>query len=334
VTARHFFRTTLGALAIVLAGACGDSTGPDFDDSFLEYQGESAGEWAYDNLYGLVQRMNFGSPSSGVSVKIALAPAQSPSGRPSHLPRFPFADAPALGAALQLAAFGCAVEASGVDEDPWDPIDANHNGIPDDYTVRYSCVEADTNSDSTVWIERYESRMRVKERAGVLHGYDVEQEYRELDEGSNGDRYEETHRYVERLAITASSASAASTYHGTWTGRESGVPWDERWGSEQAATFHPSATIVAGEELPDGELLLTGRQYEVYEDEPAVSFTLSGAGPLQYSASCNEEEHQPFVGGTLGGALNGDAAKGFLFTFSDCGVAPTFEVFGHTTPEE
>jgi len=333
VTVRHLFRSTLGALALIAAGACGDSTGPDFGDSFLEYQGEDAGEWAYDNLYGLVQRMNFGSPSSGVSVKSALAPSRSPSGHPLHLPRFTYTDAPALGAELQLAAAGCAVEASGVDEDPWDPVDANDNGIADDYSMRYTCVEADTSGDSTVWTGRYETRVRVKERAGVLHGYDVEQTYLEIDEGSNGDRYEESHRYVERLAITANSASASATYQGTWRGRESGVPWDERWGFEQAATFDPTGTIEAGEELPDGELLLTGRQYTIYQDEPAVSFTLTGAGPLQYSAFCAEEEHQPFVGGTLSGALGGDEAKGFLFTFSDCGIAPSFEVFGHTTEE-
>jgi hypothetical protein len=307
VHVRHLFRTTLGALALVAAGACNDETGPGFDDSFLEHQGEEAAEWAYGDLYSLVQRLNFGSPSSGVSVKVAE---------------------------LRLAAEGCAVEASGVEEDPWDPVDANDNGIADDYTVRYTCVETDTASDGTLWTERFESRMRVKERAGALHGYDVEQVYRELDEGSNGDRYEESHKFVERLVITAGAANASTAYHGTWSGRTGGVPWAESWGSEQEASFDPSGPIVAGEKLPDGELLLDGRLHFSFEDEPAVSFTLSGAGPLQYSASCAAEEHQPFIGGTFGGAFGGDGAKGFRFTFSDCGVDPLFEVFGHDTPEE
>lgn len=329
MTARRTSRIFLGALALLVAGACSDSTGPDFGDTFFESQGEDLAEWAFDDLYDLARQLDFGSPvSANGPAATAVRTFRRPDGRSRKAPRFTLGSAAVLSAELRAAAAGCSIESSGNDGDPWTPLDANDNDIPDDYSLSYICTDSDTSADSTVWTERYESHVRVKERSGVLHGYDAENRWIDRDEGSNGSRFIDESGYVEHLAITASTATFGATYAGRWHGRDLGESWDERWGSEQAARLEPAETIVLGERIPDGELFVTGRVYTAYEGEPAVSFTLKSGGPMLYSALCAEEEGQPFVGGTFRGALGGNEAKGFLFTINSCGDVPGLDIFG------
>jgi hypothetical protein len=321
---KHFFRPFVGAMALLVASACGDATGPDFDGSFTEAQAAYVAEDAYGDLSYIVDQLDFGSPTVGLAGAEAVA-ARGFRGKAAA--RFAHG--------LQAAGAGCTVTASGTDEDPWDPYDGNDNGIPDDYSLTYDCVEIDSLAPGVSETEREVYRIRVKERAGVLRGWDGSSEWTAEEEVTGGDTYRERSKWTEHHSIKGDVATFGYDYVGDSREEEAeGATWVYAWGESLDASFDPNGTIVAGEPLPAGELDVTGRTYWDYGAEGALDFRLSSAAPLAYSPACRDDEGQPLVGGALRGLLNGDQAKGFLLTFHSCTNGSALEVFGNSDGAE
>lgn len=319
-----YFRPFFGGLALVVAAACNDSTGPGFDGSFTEAQAADAAEQAYWDLDYVIGQLDFGDPTVGMAGAEALA-----------VRGFRGKAAARFAHGLQAAGAGCTVSASGTDEDPWDPYDGNGNGVPDDYALTYDCVDIDSISPGVVETEREVYKIRIKERAGVLRGWEGTSEWTDTEEVPGVYTYRESTTWEEQLTIKADVATFSYDYRGDSREVEAdGGTWIYSWGENINASFDPNGDIVDGEPLPTGELVATGRAYYNYGDEGALDFHFSTPEPLVYSPECRQSKDQSIVGGALRGLLNGDQDKGFLLTYHPCTQGTALEIFGSSDGAE
>jgi hypothetical protein len=324
------FRPFLGALALLVAAACSDSTGPDLNETFTEEDAEWVASDASGDVHYMADQMDFGLPYSSVTA-IEAAVARAAGRRQS--PRFAIGDRTLLRTQLLAAREGCTITASGTEGDPEDPYDGNDNGIPDDYRLSIDCVETEMIGDSVTEIERYRQVVHIKERAGDLHGYELSFRWEVSEEVPGGDRWREWDEWSEVLSIRGDRATMHWTDRGVEEGSWGGEPYRDEWSEQNSGSFTPDDLIVLGEALPDGELELEGVIRYVESEWGAIEFRIDTHEPLTYSTGCEYGEGQPFVDGALRGSYRGDVDRGFRISYLSCGDGQFLEVYGDTPGE-
>jgi hypothetical protein len=323
-----FGRSVALAAVLTFAAACGsDSSGPTYRDEMLEGDAEGV----YEETFGFIQTafsgMDFGSPGVGI-----LAP-------PPPLTRLALAHGarPHLVDLQRSLDDGCTISAGGTDEDIWDPIDANGNDVPDDWTLKVICVETNEN-EGVIQLDSVKYGLRIKERTTGLHGFDATAYYISHETYSDGDDehwgYEQTHN----VSITSGAATATYRFHQWEKYFNDGVHDDWEMFSEVDLALAPTAgiTTIEGDELADGELTITGSIRVLDNDDGNFRFELSTPEPWLYSYACANdpeiETSQRFVGGTLEGLFNGDENTGFYLTWTPCGTGHDFGIIGDDVP--
>jgi len=324
-----FFRSCIAAALLLVAAACGDSTGPSYEDSMGPDDADDAGNATYYYLMSAFRGMNFGSPQLGLGAPPALA-------RGRTLPadsrlQFDLSSPATIRAGLQAAsAAGCSYTASGTNGDLFDPIDNNENHVPDDWSVKVTCVSHDSLGEVETRVETTHLTIRVKEHTDDLFGYDASVTTDDHEDYTDGDDEKQGWEQVHNVSVTATGATSKYRYHGWEDYLNEGV--HDKWeGSyEVNLAFDPDNTITLGAPfLPDGELTITGEVQILDPDEGNMRYVLSTPEPWLYSNECAMgAEEQPFVGGTLLGLLNGNEEIGWSYTWGPCGAGNDFNVFG------
>ena len=212
-----------------------------------------------------------------------------------------------------------------------DPIDANGNGVPDDYQSTVRCEVTETLGGDSVVTTHVVYEVRVRERTGDLFGYDLLvhqlQQFRS-NFGFHQDmetRQEEGISFrSDRVGVKVLSSLALSVQ----PIGDSVVHTAEQL-ERMAMTYAPEDPIGLESELPDGEVTLDGEVRYVNTDIPiAVRFLLDTPEPLQYSAACVISDDQAFVGGIMRGRFDGRSSVGFTLDFDVCGEELTYDTFG------
>ena len=332
------------ALAVVGAiGACSsDSTGPSYDGTV---DAEGAG-MAAETALSAVHEMMGGIAGGGLAatevaarmrgaVQKALAPASMPADRiprgwrPIDLSRGPQLALGAHGVALSTPP-GCSTSESGMDGSG-DPIDANGNGIPDDYRQTLRCEFTEEVSEDSTATQKIEIDILFKERTDDLFGYDLKVRQAVSVTTNFGVYQKQSQEQQQGMSLRADRASTNEL-----VSLEMRIKYDSDSAEQHAAVYNsaamrftPESPIALGSPVPDGEVVLNGEFRYIDSTEPiAIRFVIDTPEPLQYSASCDLNEGQAFVGGILRGRFNGRGSVGFTAEFLSCGDGLDYETFG------
>jgi len=336
---QSLIRSSAAALVLLIASACGDSaTGPSYQDTMSLSEAGDAGEGAIDLTLSTIAGMNFGTPHLGSGAPAALTRFALAHGqRQGTAPRFQFdLSSPAtIRAGLQAASgAGCTTSATGTDGGVFDPIDANDNNVPDDWSVKITCVSHDSLGEDETRVETEVYVIRVKEHTDDLYGFDASSSSDDHEDYTNGNDEKQRYEYVNNVSVTATGATSKYSASYSFDYLDDGVRTTGTRSFELNLAFDPDDTITMGVDpaLPDGAVTVNGFVRFLDSEDGNIRFELSTPDPLSYSASCAAgAEEQPFVGGTLTGLLNGDEAIGFSFDWGACGDGSQFTTFG-TTP--
>jgi hypothetical protein len=340
---RHLTVVRSAALAVVvtLFSACSsDSTGPDYDDTFTAGDAMLQAEGVAGGSEQMMETMHWGYPQLGIFAApsfVRAIPGGVPERRhPSRLP-LPAAGAP-LGAhltALQAAAPGCTVSGHGAEGgDPFQPYDGNDNGVGDDFYVKADCTWVEEIGEGVTVTYKEGQEMRIKERTGVLWGWDASIRIWSSDVRSDGvDNDKLTIELAERLAITASRAEYGQKVRFAQEGMDGDLPYRSDDGADVTAVFTAASDpIVFDLIFPAGTVTLSGRLWSTDLEGPDHSWHIVTDDPLVWSAGCAEEFGQPFVDGEIEVLLNGDEEKGFALDANECEDGWDLEIFGDEVP--
>lgn len=328
------------ATALIFAfSACGDdsSGGPSFDGEASSGDTENAADNAVNMMTDITYALNFGSPNVllAASASAKRLEAEHPgfggvlSARiAAHGIMMPGLTVTA-GAPIQFSsAPGCTIESSGTNGDPFDPYDGNENGIPDDWHVKYVCVEHPP-ADSTVTTTIEAS---AKENTASLHGYSSHLSYDLKISDGEGNSVGGQFSMTEELDIRASGVTNDLTSKTREFSTQDGTTEEGQAGEERHVSFDPDGTIVLGDDLPDGDLSFSGKRWYANTDDVSLSFTIKTTTPLAYSAACFDATEPPFTDGTIVGTLNGNShSASYTVHFTSCGNY-TVEVSNTTDP--
>ncbi|HEX7918629.1 MAG TPA: hypothetical protein VF454_04450, partial [Gemmatimonadales bacterium] len=233
-------------------------------------------------------------------------------------------DRPARVRGIQRAAAeGCTTTVRG-SVDPWGdfPVDVNGNDIPDDFYLKYVCIETDSTGGDTVMTETHTQEMHYQEVAGSLYGLTVSL-FEEARAADNHGRYAFTRYHIDgTLDIRHTGLTDRSSYTIRTEGNAgTGVEFSEN-GESWNNVFTPSGQITGNTpQLPAGDLFLTGRRYRTGSDGENLSFTMTTPVALKYYTPCvAADSTPPFTAGTLRGEVNGRSTNGFFEVgFIACG---------------
>lgn len=329
-------RAALAGTLLFAIGACGDSggsSGPDFDDEATTADTEAAADDAAGMMTGITFALNFGQPNvflaASASAQRVLARHPEFGGNLAAGIRTRGITMPGLtataGTGFQFsAAAGCTIESSGTDGDPFDPYDGNSNGIPDDWRVKYVCIEKDTTDAENTVTYNQTIEISAKENSASIHGYSARLSYkvRISDEEGNANGFEV--QGTDALDLRAGSATNDYDFRAREYSTVAGETEEASGGEERHVSFDPDGTISLGSDLPDGDLTFHGRQWYANTDDVSLSFTIETTDPLAYDASCFDSSEPPFTNGTIVGRLNGGAHSAmFTIDFTACGSYTT-----------
>src|SRR6478735_12802579 len=181
VSMRHLTLVRSAALfaVVTLFSACGsDSSGPTFDDTFTADDVEGPAFGVAFGSESMMETLHWGGPDVGIfappflsALGVKAAPARR---HPSRLPALSAGTSlKAQLSALQAAAPGCAVSGHGSDDNVFTPYDGNGNDIGDDFYLRIDCAGVDSIGEGVAVNWKEWGELRIKERSGVLWGWDA-----------------------------------------------------------------------------------------------------------------------------------------------------------------
>jgi hypothetical protein len=331
---RTFVRSCLAALTLSVATACGDSGGPAFESELNNDVAMNAAQQVYYNVQDGFAGMNFGSPELYYGAPAALTRLAASRGhvlRGGALPQFDLSSPATIRAGVQaVSGAGCTTSATGTDGDVFDPIDANDNNVPDDWSVKITCVSHDSAGEDETRVETTHFSIRVKEHTNELFGFDASVTSDDHEDYTNGN--DEKQGYEQSHIVSVTATGATSKYRARWWEDyfDEGVrdKWEGTYAMDLA--FDPDGTITAGVDpaFPDGLLTAHG-SVEVLDEDGNFRFELSTPEPLEYSAECDATvEEQKFVAGQLVGLLNGDEEVGFVLSWGPCGTGTHIGIIG------
>jgi hypothetical protein len=325
----------LGFAALTAACGGGDGTGPSFADSVSTAAADSAADYVAGFASQVAYSINFNGPAIGIAAPAMLARVRgqlSPSAPSLSGAAFREPDVAMLdwrrvvtrAKGLQLAAgAGCTVTMRGSD-DPFEPqpTDANGNGIPDDFYLKYVCTEIDSIATDTVITGVTSQEVAIKEISGSLYGQTISVGVH-VEQRDNHGRYVipyhielsgkqdiRTDGIVDQASIKAREESNLS---GEVLFEEAGESWSN--------AFDPASPISPESNIPDGDLTIGGRRYHADSEGNNISFGISTTDPLAYSAACAlADTNPPFSDGTIVGKLNNSSSQAsFTIDFTGCG---------------
>jgi hypothetical protein len=330
------------ALALVAGvGACSESTGPSYDSSVDAVGAEMAADAAWSSVHEMMAGLASGglaAPEAAARLAaarqkafapIALSADRLPRGYRADLARMPdFAPGP-NGATLS-APPGCSITESGMDGGG-DPIDANANGIPDDYRMSMHCEFSEEVAPDSNVTQKVEVEVSFVERMGDLLGFDLK--VRQLVQVSTNFGVFQKQEQIQEQGISLRSDRAGTH---DLNSIELRVKPDAETPEVHVEVyqrgdmrFTPDTPISPEAALPDGEVTLGGEfRYINTDEDVALRFVLDTPEPLQFSNACDSSDDQPFVDGVLRGRFNGRSSVGFTIRFNECGVGADYETFG------
>ncbi len=339
---RHptFVRSAVLAATVSLFSACGgDSTGPDFGDTFTEGNAEYFGEGVLSGAEQGMLSMHWGSPNIGLlGAPAFLGTRMTHHGSRPHPSRFPqpVAGAPVASylSALKAAAPGCTISGSGSNGDPFIPYDGNGNDIPDDWWVKASCDSEEEVGEGVTIAYHDEVEVRMKERTDILWGFDASVKQRYTDKASDGSDHDEGYaEMTETLAVTARRAEYTQTAKFGGNGLDGTEPYFGEDGGNFKLVFTPGEDDIQPLTLyPDGVAALTGRVYSYDTDNPGWDWKISTPEPLLWSPECAVATNDPFIDGLVRVLLSGNAAKGFDLTPDGCDEGWGIDIYGDDVP--
>lgn len=323
-------------------GACNDEPGQDYDDTVDAASVGDVADFAWvsaHEMMGMIGEGGLPAPQATRLVSAAIQRVVTPSAsRSDRVPptwaRFDVRPVPLASLAPDglrlIAPPGCSSSESGIDAGG-DPIDANGNGVPDDWRQTVACeIQQEVAPDSIV-TSRQEQELRVRERTGALFGFDFAGRAL-LSQTSNFGAYFKLEQRVEQTLSIGSDH--ATTHELDWHELRSKPGTDEPEQHEELLRrgdlrFDPESAIALETPLPDGTVTLGGEFRFVNSEVPiAIRFVLDTPEKLEFSHACEVSNNQPFVGGILRGRFNGRSSVGFTIEFNSCGNDADFETFG------
>lgn len=334
--ASKYFVAAVATCTLVACGGGDGGTGPSFADSVSTAAADSAADYVAGFAGQVAYSMNFNGPSVGLASPMMLArvtrdlstSAPSLNGATLRQPDAAMLDwhqvvARAKGIQLAAAASGCTVTMRGSD-DPFSPqpTDANGNGIPDDFYLKYVCTGVDTIATDTVLTGIESEEVAIKEISGSLYGT-ILSVVAHAEQHDNHGRYVipfhlelkarqdiRTDGIVDEASI---KARVESNLSGEVVFEEAGESWSNG--------FDPATPISPESDLPDGDLTIGGTRYHLDSEGHNLSFGISTTDPLAYSAACAAvPTTPPFTDGTLLGKLNNSTSQAsFTIDFTSCG---------------
>lgn len=296
------------AAAVLLAGGCGDSSGPS-DVVITERQAEDAGSMIASQVADLVN--DFTVPDFDASPLAKAASLIPPSSRfDSDMlrrawPRF-------------LASDSCASFS--------DTTDTDSDGVPDDLIVRFDqpgCIEVGDSVTATL-----SGSFRITD-PGANPGFDIAYSsiLLRLDH-VNGDYLSFGLNGTQGVGATTTTASANSNMSYTAGARvgtqTANVSLSQNWNAGYAAAS--GQVLRVNEPLPDGALTVTGSS-TWRSNRDNFSFALSTPQPLQHLASCQQEP--AIESGTVHALVSGNSGGAYVrVQFIGCGEEPIVTLVG------
>jgi hypothetical protein len=332
-------RAATALLLASFAAACGSDEGgssASFSDSVTTAEATEFANGAAETASYLADNLNFGTPEIAVTAQALYTRLMNKPEVAAFRARMPGkvavgANAPNWQVAMRPAgiqlADGCSYSGHGFYEFPMgNPVDLNENGVPDDAALDVVCIYTEEGGADTVWTIREEQHVKVKEIDGSLYGMNVS--FQILQRVTNNKGLLEEIQVDQAAKIDLRSGSASTDQSMKFTGKfdegdhEGAESGEGAFGEEWGADFDADGTIVEGDPLPDGLLILRGRSF--YYEEPDgrnLSFSITTPTALAYDAGCAAiDDDPPFTAGVLLGRLNGSSAQAsFEVTFTGCG---------------
>ena len=340
---RHlaFVRSAAFVAALTLFSACSsDSSGPSYDDTFTFGDAMNQAEGVAEGSENMMETMHWGFPELGIFASPSFASLIPGGGsamrRPARLPR-PVAGA-SVGAylsALQAAAPGCTISGHGsTGGDLYEPYDGNENGIGDDFLVKVECTSVEEVGEGVTVTYKEGEELRIKERSGVLWGWDASIRYWYSDERSDGlDHDEGRIELGQFLVVTTTRAEHGQKFLWAEEGLDGDVPYNYEDGADIKGVFTSAGDAIEFQTLfPEGTVELSGRVWTLDLEGPNLSWHIRTDDPLVWSPACADDIGQPFVDGEIEVLLNGDESKGFALDAEECGDGWDVEVFGEEEP--
>lgn len=336
----------LGAVAaslVTVLAACGDSgsSGPTFSDSVSTADAQDFAGDAVSGVADAIDQLNFGTGVIGLAAPafVTRMQAEHPflgarlgSSRLQGAPSLPDWRTVAANPAgfHASAAEGCTITESGF-QYGGGVVDVDQNGIPDDLFIKEECFQTDSTSNPDTTITTYVLlQEHLKQNFASLYGFDISFDAQQkLSDQFGNFGMEKTHA-TESLDIRSGSATHGFNYVTGESGKFDTASSAIEFGTGFNVAFTPTGTITLGDPLPNGSVVLSGREYLTNTEDQNLSFTLSTTTPLAYDASCYAgASNPPFTAGVLRGLLNNNASSAsFTATFTACGVAPTIGTSG------
>ena len=187
-------------------------------------------------------------------------------------------------------------------------VDANGNGILDDYGYVQACSWADTLGGRALQVSdreeysQFDSMAPVPDRR-LLTRY----AYSEVFTDGAGYDSEYSYTSTQRLIHTADRGELWATDRYVNRVVALGVEAAEIHGTRSHWTFLPDAPMVVGGTLPDGALSGEGEVYFFSGDSARHSASFRTVQPLLYQASCwsgATPPGLPFAGGVIEGVIS------------------------------
>jgi hypothetical protein len=328
------FRASLALVLAAFTAACGDSGsgGPSYADSVSTADALEMADASSDAATWIAENLDFYGPSYGFAPGLPASFLSRPEvvasmARGRHLRPF---DPARLDPRTALRAVGpqavvdegCTYTARGIwENNEYDPVDNNENGVADDMLYQYVCVEAGEGDEYYT----YTWRVTIKEIEGALWGFSLRWRYIDRWDSGDGDFEVRTWEQETDVDLRSGSAESGQSYSFAYAERFDGENWTEGAGDSWNAFFDPVGTIALESALPDGDLTINGRRYYHQTDGENLSFEISTPTPLAYNAACAlANDNPPFTAGILLGELNGSSGQAsFQVTFTACGDTST-----------
>ncbi|HVX88057.1 MAG TPA: hypothetical protein VG940_03955 [Gemmatimonadales bacterium] len=324
------FKTLLAAAVLGTAAACGNDGGPSWSNTVdvnnANMAAADAANWATSVSEGILD--------FNVSTEIPLVRGVAAPDYPERLiarirrqalARVGHGTPGALASPFTLNGT-CEPVETGVDA-LGDPIDTDHDDIPDDYKIDFGAACTDSEGEYSV---TYSGALRIRDAAG-LFGYRLDALHFKARWVHLAEYEQFTLNGYETGAYTSSAAALTTDmdYGEAWHYVAAAAPPMEiipsgtgtvTWSLVAHSAYDPDGTIALGAPMPSG-LLDLDADYRVRYAGDAGSdgfhFVVASTTPLSIEATPCEGP----VAGVLDGELNGDADIGFTVTWTACHTA-------------